>query len=202
MKIHTAFIPSTENQIDEFIYKTPITGLLFVKTKKFADNRGFYAELARMPEIEKALDITFIPKQMNLSHSNKNVIRGLHAENWNKLLTVTHGTAFCAWVDVRPTSATFGDIVTMTLGTDETVEFGSVFVSAGIANSFCTLSETLDYLYTVDALYADRDPSQDQAYSLFDPDLNIPWPLDKDTLIISERDLKSIRLRDKFPEKF
>lgn len=202
MKVHTSFEPKPENQLSEFVYQTPIKGLLYIKIKKFADNRGFYSELARMPEIEKELQKGFIPKQINLSHSKQNVIRGLHAENWNKLLTVTHGDCFCAWVDIRPDSPTFADVVTMTMGTAETSYFGSVFVSAGIANSFCTISETLDYLYTVDALYADRDTTQDKAFSLFDQDLAIPWPIETSSMIISDRDRESIQIRDAFPEKF
>lgn len=200
--MQTHFIPSTRNQVHEYLYQTPISGLLYIDTKSFSDERGFYAELARLPEIETQLGITFSPRQINLSHSKKHVCRGLHAENWNKLLTITHGQAFCAWADIRPDSATFGDIVTMTVGLEDQAHFGSIFVSAGIANSFCVLSETLDYVYTVDKLYAQRDTSHDVAISLFDQDLNIPWPIDQASMTISQRDLEAITLREKYPERF
>lgn len=196
-----AFSPSSSNQVSEYLYQMPIQGLLYIKHKRFDDERGFYSELNRVPEIEAATGKPFLVKQMNMSHSKSNVCRGLHAENWNKLLTVVCGSCFCAWADIRPTSATFGQVVTMEVGV-ESDHFGSVFVSAGIANSFCVNNGGVNYLYAVDALYADRDTSGDTAISLFDPDLNINWPVAKSDMIISDRDLSSISLREAFPEKF
>lgn len=196
--IHT-FTPTKDNQLDTYVYKTPFAGLLYIEHKRFEDDRGFYAELDRVPEIEKALGISFTIKQINLSHSNANVIRGIHAENWNKLLMITRGTIFGAWVDFRQDSATFGDVVTMTVADSPSKGlFGSVFVSAGIGNSFCVTEGPVDYLYGVDQLYAQRDPSGDVAISVYDPDLAIPWPLPKEQLIISERDLKAVSFKEKF----
>ncbi|HEX7017546.1 MAG TPA: dTDP-4-dehydrorhamnose 3,5-epimerase [Patescibacteria group bacterium] len=196
--IHT-FKPTPDNQVDQYAYQTPIEGLLYIEHKRFDDNRGFYAELDRVPEIEKALDIDFKVKQINLSHSKPNVIRGIHAENWNKLLMITRGTIFAAWVDFRKESATFGEVVTMTVGDhNETALFGSVFVSAGIGNSFCVTDGPVDYLYAVDQLYAERDPSGDVAISVFDPELAIPWPITKEHLVISDRDLQAVSFKEKF----
>lgn len=196
--IHS-FLPTDTNKIDNYVYQTPIEGLLYIEHKRFDDERGFYAELDRVPEIEKALNIDFKVQQLNLSHSEQNVIRGIHAENWNKLLMITRGTVFAAWVDFRPNSATFGDVVTMIVGDhNHTALFGSVFVSAGIGNSFCVTEGPVDYLYAVDQLYADRDPNGDIALSVFDPTLAIPWPIDRSQLIISERDLNAISFKEKF----
>lgn len=195
------FQPSSENQVDEYLYQTPIDGLIYIEHKRFDDDRGFYAELSRVPELEQLTGISFCVQQFNLSRSKQHVARGFHAENWNKLLSVVQGECFCAWVDIRPESNTFGQVVTMTVG-PETSHFGSVFVQAGIANSFCVLSQELDYLYSVDALYAERDASQDVAISLFDPDLGVEWPIDQSNMIISERDVLAVSLREKFPEKF
>lgn len=196
------FIPSEKNQVDQFIYKTQLEGLLYISAKKFSDDRGFYAEIARIPEIEALNQLSFSVKQINISHSKKNVARGFHAENWNKLLTVAQGEAFCVWADLRPGSTTFGECVSMTLSSSGEGSFGSMFVPAGVANSFCTLSESLDYVYTVDALYAERDPANDVAVSLFDPDLNITWPINQSQMIVSERDYQSLTIRQKFPEKY
>lgn len=196
--IHT-FKPSPATQVAEFIYKTPIEGLLYIQHKRFDDNRGYYAELDRIPEIEHVLRRDFKVKQINLSHSQQNVIRGVHAENWNKLLMITRGTVFAAWVDFRRDSSTFKDVVTMTIGDhNDTAFFGSMFVSAGIGNSFCVTEGPVDYLYAVDQLYAERDPQGDIAISVFDPELAIPWPLSREQLVISERDEKAISLKEKF----
>jgi dTDP-4-dehydrorhamnose 3,5-epimerase len=180
----------------------PIDGLWYLEHKAFADDRGFYAELGRVPELEAAINHPFPIKQLNLSHSKKYVARGFHAENWNKLLTVTRGAVFAVWADIRVDSPTFGQTVSMEVGKDNGTPWGSVFVASGIANSFCTITETADYLYAVDQLYAERDTSHDVAISLFDPDLGVNWPFPKDQLIISERDKTAVTLRQKFPTKF
>jgi dTDP-4-dehydrorhamnose 3,5-epimerase len=198
----TPFEPDSANQISEYVFKTPINGLIYIKHKEFADDRGFYAELSRLPELESVLGFSFEIKQMNLSFSKQNVARGFHAENWNKLLTVTRGTVFAVWADIRPDSPTFGETVSMEVGKDNGTPWGSMFVSSGIANSFCTTSKDVDYLYAVDQLYSDRDASGDVAISLFDDDLAVEWPIAKDDMIISERDLSAMSLREKFPDKF
>lgn len=194
----TAFTPSAENKVGEYVYQTPIKGLLFLEHKRFDDDRGFYAELAHIPEVEQVVGHEFKIKQINLSHSKQNVIRGFHAENWNKLLTVTHGSCFCAWVDLRPSSPTFKQVVTMNLGLGEQVTFGSIYVDAGIGNSFCVTQGPLDYLYGVDQLYSERDTSGDVAISLFDTELNVAWPLTRDEMVISERDTAAITLAQHF----
>lgn len=196
------YSPTPENLLSNGIYKTPLQGLFFISYQPRHDERGFYAELARLPEIEAIIGQSFIIKQVNLSYSFQNVIRGFHAESWNKLISIMIGTAFCTWVDARPESPTFGEALTMTMGDGESATRGSMFVSKGIANSFCVLEGPLSYAYAVDALYKDRDPSGDVAISLFDPDLNIPWPIAKEQLIYSQRDSQAVTLRTKFPEKF
>ena len=58
------------------------------------------------------------------------------------------------------------------------------------------------YSYAVDKLYKDRNTDNDIAISLFDPDLGVEWPIDKEQMIISQRDIDTISLREKFPQKF
>lgn len=199
---HYAFTPSEKNQHGEFTYTTPIKGLYYLAPKQFGDHRGFYAELARVPEVEELTQTPFVVKQLNLSNSNSYVIRGFHAENWNKLVSVTSGKAFCVWVDIRPESETFGHSVSMTLGNSETESFGSMFIEKGIANSICVTKSPVSYVYAVDQLYTQRDTSNDVAISLFDEDIAIKWPLSVQNMIISDRDRASITLRKKYPEKF
>lgn len=194
--------PSSSNKISDHIYKTKIGGLFYIDKKTFKDDRGFFAELSNIPEIEKAVGFSFVVKQTNHAHSKTNVTRGLHAENWNKLISVLHGTCFSALADIRPNSATFAQVETFELGTSATALPGSLFVSAGIANSVCVLEGPLEYFYAVDKLYKDRDPSGDLAISLFDPDLNVNWPIAKEKMIVSQRDIESTTLKKLYPEKF
>ena len=196
------FIPTESSHVVDGIYKTKIDGLLFSASQKHIDHRGHYAELVRLPNLNSALKSPFIPVQINHSHSHLNVIRGFHAENWNKLVTIVHGYCYCVLVDVRPQSITFGQSVSLLLGNHDDALYGSLFIPAGVANSALALSEPVDYLYFVDALYADRDHSGDVSISLFDADIKANWPIPKKAMILSERDRKSITLRERFPENF
>lgn len=192
--------PDESLQVMEGVFKTEIKGLWYLARKQFEDERGFFAEIAHVYKLEKLIGKPFIVKQVNYSRSLTNVVRGMHAEDWKKMIMVTNGLAFCALADIRPDSETFGKVVNFKLG--EGGLNGSLFVEEGIANSFCVLSGPVDYIYFVDKLYADRDPKGDVAISLFDPDLKIEWPLPKEKMILSQRDKSSVSLRDRFPDKF
>lgn len=192
----TTFKPTSENKVSETVHKTAIEGLYYIPHKHFPDDRGFYSELARTPEIDALTKETFVAKQFNQSRSNKNVIRGIHAEDWNKLVTITNGVCFCALVDLRKDSPTFGKSETLLLGTSGEALKGSIFITKGIGNSFCVVEGPADYIYAVDQIYAERDTSNDLSINLFDPDININWPISKEDLIISDRDLQAVNLKD------
>ncbi len=184
------------------ITKTKIDGLFYLEPNQFSDKRGFFAEIVHLPELEKEINKPFTIKQVNHARSLTNVTRGLHAENWNKLIRVASGTAFCALADVRPGSATFGQVETFILGQGEKAQAGSLFVSQGIANGYCAISGPVDYIYLVDKLYQNKKPEDNQAISLFDPDLNISWPIPKEKMLLSSRDQNCKTLRQLFPQKF
>jgi dTDP-4-dehydrorhamnose 3,5-epimerase len=189
-----------ENKLSEHIYKTSLPGLLYIDNTVYEDERGFFREVSLFPELNAQLDFEFSVKQINHARSKRNVVRGMHAEYWNKLITITSGTAFCALVDIRENSDMFGKVEYITLGNNGLK--GAIFIPKGIANSVCVVEDPVDYLYFVDALYKDRDVSQDKEFSIFDADLNIEWPLKQEDMIISERDKNAPSLRKLFPEKF
>lgn len=196
--------PKPDLQLSKNVFKTDIDGLYYIDFKKHNDNRGFFAELAKIPEIDTITGEDFTIKQSNLSYSYTNVVRGMHAEGWNKLVTVVTGTAFCALADIRPDSPTFSQVVNFQfsmLDADKGLS-GGLYVAAGIANSICVLEGPVSYIYGVDKLYEDRDPSGDKAISIFDQDLNISWPIDEGDMILSDRDRDTITLREMYPEKF
>ena len=196
------FKPDSALEIHPGVFKTKIEGLYFLAYNFVGDERGFFAEVGHTHKIEAVTGQPFKIAQINHSRSLLNVVRGMHAEGWNKLVTVINGFAFSALADVRPGSSTFGVVEIFELGPDNGGLKGSLYISQGIANSVCVLKAPVDYIYCVDKLYADRDKAGDQAISLFDPDLNIAWPLDRDKMIISERDKNAVTLRQKFPDKY
>ena len=194
--------PSPALAIKPGVFKTRIEGLYYLTYNFSADERGFFAEVGHTHKIEAITGKPFKIAQINHSRSGANVVRGLHAEGWNKLTTVINGLAFSALADVRPDSATFGQVETFEFGPDSGGLKGSLFISMGIANSVCVLKAPVDYIYCVDKLYQDRDVKGDQSISLFDPDLKIAWPIKREQMIISARDKNAVTLRQKFPDKF
>ncbi|OGV91062.1 hypothetical protein A3A66_00430 [Microgenomates group bacterium RIFCSPLOWO2_01_FULL_46_13] len=194
--------PSDDKKLADRIFKTAIDGLLYLDHDVHTDNRGFYSELSLIPDLEKVINHPFIIKQINQSHSAANVVRGFHAEGWNKLVTVITGKALSVLADTRPDSPTFLNKEYFLLDQSESALDGCLFIASNIANSICVLEGPVDYLYCVDTLYRDRDTSGDSAISLFDPDLDIAWPIDKNQMIISDRDRATTTLRKLYPEKF
>lgn len=190
------------NEVAKGIFSTNLNGIFYIAHSTFKDDRGFFSEVVRFPELEAITGQPFVVKQVNHARSDKNVARGIHTEDWNKYVTITQGVCFSAVADVRPESPTFGKVETFVLGHGENALDGSLYLPAKIGNSLCVLEGPVDYLYFVDRLYADRDKAGDLAISLFDQDLNIQWPIPKEQMIISERDMKAVTLRERFREKF
>lgn len=177
------------------IRETSIPGLLIIERPVFRDERGFFKEIIRLNELEKATGIKFNLKQWSHSFSKPRVIRALHAENWNKIVYPVTGKMFAAVVDIRPDSKTFAKVEEFNF---DGKEHKALFVPKGLANSICVVGrEPVHYLYIVDAYY---DGSDTTALAWDDPDLNINWPVKNP--ILSERDRKNPTLRELFPEKF
>ncbi len=180
---------------NNYIKKTSIPGLLILERPILSDERGFFRELFHKDELEKISGIKFDGVQMNHSHSVSGVIRGIHAEQWNKIIYPVSGEVFIAIVDIRPDSPTFGKVETFNVGENNRI---GLFIPNGLANSVCVIGEKpVDYIYLVDAYW---DGSDTRAIAWDDPDLQIDWPVKNP--VISERDKNNPKLRELFPEKF
>ena len=184
------------------IFSSEIEDVYFLRQVIHQDARGWYSELARIKELNTVLKNKFVIQQVNLSCSNTNVIRGIHAENWSKLIAPVAGECLSVLADFRPTSPTFKQTLAFNLGQDHEKNLkGAIFVPPGVGNSFFVTKGPLYYLYCVDQLYKERDTTNDLAISLFDSDLDISWPIAKTRMIMSQRDKKSITLKEKFNDK-
>lgn len=180
---------------DMNVKKTSIEGLFILNRPFVPDERGFFRELFHKDELEKVSGVKFEGIQMNHSHSLPKVLRGIHAEKWNKIIYPVSGEVFVAIVDVRPKSPTFARVETFEINDEN--RFG-LFISKGLANSLCVTGEqSVDYIYLVDVYW---DGTDTRAIAWDDPDLNIDWPIKNP--IVSQRDQNNPRLRDLFPEKF
>jgi dTDP-4-dehydrorhamnose 3,5-epimerase len=184
----------TDNS-QKFITKTTIAGLLVIERPIFRDERGFFREIFHIDHLEEESGIKFNILQGNHAMSMPNVIRGLHAENWNKLIYPVSGKVFSVVADIRPESATFAKYEIFEFDEDSPK---ALFIPKGLANSVCVNGDKpVHYLYLVDAYY---DGGDTRAIAWNDADLNIKWPIANP--IISERDRNNPTLRQLFPEKF
>ena len=153
------------------------------------DNRGFFKYFYSQSEIIKSMSYKFEFKQGNHSFSKKGVLRGLHLENWDKLVYVVTGRALIVVADIRKGSNTYGEHCSFEVG-DFDEGRKSVLISKGLANSFYCHTD-VHYLNNVSAEF---NPVSRLGIKFDDPDLAISWP-DKNP-ILSDLDSKLPYLRD------
>jgi dTDP-4-dehydrorhamnose 3,5-epimerase len=155
------------------IIKTAIPDVLIFKPKVWGDERGYFYESFRQQWFDDAgIDVTFV--QDNQSSSLKNVVRGLHYQiekPQGKLVRVISGEVFDVAVDLRKSSATFGQSVSVNLSDMNKL---MLWIPPGFAHGFCVVSEHAELYYKCTEYYA---PEYDRSLLWNDPVLNIQWPL-------------------------
>ena len=173
------------------VNQTPISGLLKFELVVNKDERGSFTELYQAEKLSKLGLKDFQVVQTNLSVNNqKGVIRGIHAEPWNKFITPLKGEVFVAVVDLRADS--FGKVLSFELG------FGqALFVPKGCANSYQTLSNEVYYLYHVDDHW--KPGLTYPSLHCFDKQLKINWPIPQASAILSDKDKSNPRLDEVKP---
>lgn len=173
-------------------HATPIDGLTIYDLPVHGDARGWFKENWQR---EKMLAIglpDFGPVQNNISTSKRGATRGIHAEPWDKYISIGVGSVFAYWVDIRQDSKTFGNVYYSELNPSN-----AVYVPAGVANGFQTLVDNTVYTYLVndhwsaEATYAN--------VSLFDETLHIPFPIPLSEAEVSDKDKKHPLLADVTP---
>jgi dTDP-4-dehydrorhamnose 3,5-epimerase len=176
------------------IKQTEIPGLLEIDISLIEDARGWFQEkFQREKLIAAGFPENFLPVQQNVSYNKEvGVTRGLHAEPWDKYISVIRGDVFAAFVDLRKEN--FGLLVTLTLSPSK-----AVFVPKGVANSFQTLEPETYYSYLVNAHWSPEKAAEYKSVNLADPDLKISWPISLDKAIISDKDKKNPMLKEVKP---
>jgi dTDP-4-dehydrorhamnose 3,5-epimerase len=155
--------------------KTTIPDVMLFEPTVFGDERGFFYESFNAKAFTQAtgLQVDFV--QDNHSKSAKNVLRGLHYQTQHtqgKLVRVTQGEVFDVAVDLRQSSATFGQWVGERLSADNK---RMLWVPAGFAHGFLVLSDTAEFLYKTTDFYS---PEHEISLCWNDPQIAIDWPLD------------------------
>ena len=81
---------------------TDIPGLLVVDLQVHGDPRGWFKENWQRAKMTALGLPDFGPVQHSVAwNATAGVTRGIHAEPWDKLVSVAHGRVFGAWVDLR-----------------------------------------------------------------------------------------------------
>lgn len=167
------------------VIPTALAGVLIIEPRVFGDARGFFFESFNQKSFQQATDVDANFVQDNHSRSAKGVLRGLHYQierSQGKLVRVVRGAVLDVAVDLRRSSATFGKWVGVEL-TEENKR--QMWVPAGFAHGFLTLSESADFLYKTTDYYA---PQFECCIVWDDPVLGIVWPLDDGCPQISVKD--------------
>ena len=173
---------------------TAIPGLLVLHLPLHGDDRGWFKENWQRAKMTALGLPDFGPVQHSVAHNTEaGVTRGLHAEPWDKLVSVAKGRVFGAWVDLRDGPG-FGQSVTVELGPET-----AVFVPRGVANSYQTLEHGTVYSYLVNEHWSTDSLSEYTYVNLADPTLAIAWPIPLAESTISAADARHPLLDDVRP---
>jgi len=172
--------------------ETAIPGLLIAELPVHGDSRGWFKENWQREKMIAAGLPDFRPVQNNISFNDEvGTTRGIHAEPWDKWVSVATGRIFGAWVDLRE-GPTFGAVFTAEIDPSR-----AIFVPRGVGNSYQTLESDTAYAYLVNDHW-----SADAEYSflnLADETVDIQWPIPLSEVEISAKDLAHPRLADVTP---
>ena len=178
-----------DNYSELKVSEIDIPGFFVINLAVHGDNRGWFKENYQKEKMQELGLPKFDVVQNNFSYNaEKGVTRGLHAEPWDKFISVANGAVFGAWVDLRK-GPNFGRTFSLEINPGI-----AVFVPRGVANGYQTLEPNVTYAYLVNDHW-----SQDSRYTLvnlFDPDLDIDWPIKKGHAIVSEKDASHPFLKD------
>lgn len=161
--------------------ESKISGCYELIYDRHKDNRGALVKTYQ-DSVFSELGLNSKFKESYYSQSSKGVLRGLHFQlppsDHDKLVYCSSGNVWDVVVDLRPASDTLGDWSSIELSEESN---NAIYVPAGLAHGFYTLSEVATLTYLVTSEYA---PELDTGI-LWDS-CNIDWPSGEK--ILSERD--------------
>lgn len=170
------------------IEKTKLEGCYIIHDTIHGDDRGYFFESFNKKTFLDATGITVDFVQDNQSKSQRGVLRGLHFQHGEyaqaKLVRVLEGKVLDIAVDLRKSSPTFGEHISLELSEDSHTQF---FIPRGFAHGFAVLSESAVFFYKCDNLY---NKASENGIIYNDSDLKIDWQLHESEMILSDKDKK------------
>ena len=168
------------------VEKTHIEGLLIITPTVYEDDRGYFFESYNKHSFKKntGIDIDFV--QDNESKSSYGTLRGLHYQTGDfaqaKLVRVLSGNVLDIAVDIRESSATYGQYFSIELSD---VNKKQLFIPRGFAHGFVVLSKIAVFSYKCDNYY-NKESEGGIIYN--DSAINIDWKIPESKFILSEKD--------------
>lgn len=173
--------------------KLDIEGAYIIKSFAAEDNRGSFVKNFEK-DIFAENGIAFQCQEDFISHSARNVIRGMHFQLFHpqtKLVGVISGEVFDVLVDLREESKTFGQWKGICLSAENRL---SLLIPGGCAHGFLSLRDDSIVSYKCEGRY---DKNTDTGIVFSDPDIRIEWPeANGENWILSERDRHLMTFRE------
>ncbi|MCO4263779.1 bifunctional dTDP-4-dehydrorhamnose 3,5-epimerase family protein/NAD(P)-dependent oxidoreductase [Pseudarthrobacter sp. MDT3-26] len=174
--------------------ETPIPGVVLYDLPVHGDNRGWFKENWQREKMVALGLPDFRPVQNNISFNEKaGTTRGIHAEPWDKFISVATGRIFGAWVDLRE-GPSFGAIFTAELDPSK-----AIFIPRGVGNAFQTLEDNTAYTYLVNDHWSADAQGRYTFLNLADETAGIQWPIPLGQAELSDKDKAHPRLHDVTP---
>lgn len=152
---------------------TELPGVTLIHGTRYDDERGSFRPIFA----ERLHDNFKHPwAEMNLSHTERNCIRGLHFQSpfpQAKLITVVSGTIFDVVVDLRP-GPHFARHLTFELSAENPELPSQIHLPEGLAHGIATPHGPATIAYLVSRAWA---PETEKVLAWNDPHLAINWPL-------------------------
>ena len=187
------FDPSDYQQLR--VQETKIVGFYVIDLVVHGDSRGWFKENYQSEKMEAMGLPHFKIVQNNISFNDQpGITRGLHAEPWDKFISVAHGSVYGAWVDLRK-GPDFGQVLELEINPGK-----AVFVPRGVANGYQTQTPNTTYTYLVNGYWS--SDTKYIAVNPFDPDLKIHWPINQKQALLSDKDQLNPMLCDIQPLEF
>ena len=178
------------------VTETKLKGCFILEPTKFGDSRGYFMESFNLKTFNELTGTETYFVQDNQSYSTKGVLRGLHAQSGEfaqaKLVRVLEGEVLDVAVDVRPGSSTYGEHVAVKLSAENNLQ---LFIPRGFLHGFVVLSNTATFFYKCDNFY---NKESESGINPLDTDLNIDWILNKEELLLSDKDSSAPTFKDLF----
>jgi dTDP-4-dehydrorhamnose 3,5-epimerase len=171
------------------LIETSLPGVLIIEPKVHGDRRGFFVETFQLERYRETAGIALPFVQDNHSHSQRGVLRGLHAQKRHpqgKLVRAARGSIFDVAVDIDASSPSFGRWVGATLSDEN---HRQLWVPPGYAHGFVVLADGTDVIYKCTDYY---HPEDEIGVIWNDPRIAIEWPIDNPMLSKKDAELPTL----------